>query len=248
MLIGTNADPHHGFLPADIASSRVALVRFPLWRGFDYGSYIAGLLAAGVEPVYVFDSSSFTPSEWANQRFLRRLRFWSAGIPPPTYVQAGTEPDGTGATSSTQIRSDYFRLVRNCRTVWPNAIVLGAGLSRIDFTYYGSEADAECFHPYTQDAQSVGALIGEIRNHTGKPLWATEVGVPSRFYPTVAERAAWHSEMYLELWRLGIGAAIQFPYGNVMERDFDGMVDAGGEITQVWAATEGAVDAVAGEL
>jgi hypothetical protein len=51
--------------------------------------------------------------------------------------------------------------------------------------------------------------------------------------------------MLIALSRLGIEAAIQFPYSRAMETSFDGMVDLAGDITEVWAAISGAASALA---
>ena len=216
MLLGMNANP------ADIIPAGYPLQRFPLWlsRLDHLRSDFDACVADGITPVLVLDRASFKESEWRNHSYRRRVKFWANRFPDAAYIQSGNEVDQKAPSSSYMTRRQYHRLGKTVNKLWPGPTKrIAAGLVKVDFTYFDavdSWADIAAVHPYAQEPDTVGALIDECRRRLspGFPLWTTELGTPVA-YGTEHERAVWHSEMLIALWRLGVGATIVYRYEHV---------------------------------
>ena len=250
MLIGTNANGvQHGFAPAHIASSGVALCRFPLWRGFDYHDFIADLEAHHVAAVPVLDRRAFTEYEWRHRRFRRRLLYWRDRYPSLRYLQVANEPDQPNSESSSWMdQLGFWRLLKQARPLWPETQMIAGGLVHVDFSYlhFIPHGYIAAFHPYTQTPETIAALVDAIRQHWDGPLWCSELGIPLDFAGSVHEAAVWFSQMLEALWLLEIEAVIQFPWHAIMEPAFVPMIGADDVATEVYAAVRDASPFVSG--
>lgn len=251
MLLGVNANPVQGFLPAEIAESRAKLVRFPLWEdtGFDYEPFIAGCQAREIEPVVVLDRRAFP-----DDRFAYWMRQHRARHPTVHYWQVGNEADQRGSESSWyRPPSALSRMLRSARRAFGGeAYVIAAGmvsgnpdyLQQVDL----SPVSAIAFHPYgqrpTPDFPGADWGMGNVRDLAasyqpfGKPLWVTEFGGEAALFADEQQRAQYHIEMIRALDGLGVEGAIVFCWHDAMFPQGGGMglLDADGNPKESFAA------------
>lgn len=229
-----------------------AFVRYPLWRDQSPIAFnrTVDIERSGIDPLLVFDRASYTPYGWNNGRPRSSMEFWLAKFPAARFLEVGNEPDGTGPSSSKQSRARFRAFLLMARMKWPHATIVSGGLSRISFSYLDGlddlPIDAVGFHPYAQDADSVKPLIAEIRKHTTKPLWATELGQEYDPSPGAEhQRAEWLSNMLISLSEEGVEVACV--YCGKQDQGPHGLVDVDGTPLESWAAFTGAVEALRGK-
>ena len=255
---GVNADPRHGYNPADMIDVAVPWVRSVVKPDHDLGPWLRQVRAARGRNLVIIARESLRP-DWTFRAAARNYAARYGALVDAW--QIGNEADARGPASWTMTPRQLNRLIGAFRAAMPSARLVAAGLVSGNPGYLDAvdirPVEAIAVHPYGQRPNATFRFgggwegWGEVRvlldayRRFGKPIWVTEFGGEVGLFDNEHHRAVYHSQIIEALAQAGVPVACVFCWSDGMVPGF-GLVDVNGSAKETYAAFYDGVRPAAG--